>query len=620
MQPSQQPSENRISPQLDPNETNEDEFLYESNIGEDEDDYEAFDFDDDAEADEFMHSSAESDHDMMSLDGQDEQPADNSVSVTNSNRHRSRRRTVQNVDHYKDIDEHVLSDVNNGIGSPLLGGILGFDNGTGVNNSSSARKIDYSCLSRTHIVDMQRKDVEQVADLCGLNWSAARTLLAHFRWNKERLLERYMEDSDRVLQASGLSLSQSSSENKSVDLIVSPAAVDFTCAICCDDLQENAELKVTSLASCKHQFCTACYSHYVVQKIRGEGECRNITCPASGCKNLLNEEAIRQLASMSGTKPNEVAKTLETFENLLLKVFVDDVDSLKWCPHPSCETIIKCDVLQSQLKRIVPTVKCFSCANVFCFGCLLDEHEPCPCGFVKMWNKKCQDDSETGNWLAANTKECLKCRYTIEKNGGCNHMTCKNCKYEFCWICMGPWSEHGTSYYQCNRFDENSSKAARDSQAKFRQNLERYLHYFNRHNNHKQSIKLANEFYQRTEKKMEEMQLTSEFSWIDVQFIKKALDVVNECRHTLMWTYAFAYYLKQNNMSVLFEDNQRDLEVAVEALNELIESPLPESDGMAEFKQTCLDKTEYCSRRRRVVLDDTARGLQEERWTYNSDL
>jgi hypothetical protein len=57
-----------------------------------------------------------------------------------------------------------------------------------------------------------------------------------------------------------------------------------------------------------------------------------------------------------------------------------------------------------------------------------------------------------------------------------SHMTCKKCKWDFCWVCMGPWSEHGTAYYQCNRFDEKSGADARDHQAKSRAVLERYLH------------------------------------------------------------------------------------------------------------------------------------------------
>jgi hypothetical protein len=58
----------------------------------------------------------------------------------------------------------------------------------------------------------------------------------------------------------------------------------------------------------------------------------------------------------------------------------------------------------------------------------------------------------------------------------CSHMTCKKCKHEFCWVCMGSWSEHGTAWYSCNRFDEKSGMDARDAQSKSRASLERYLH------------------------------------------------------------------------------------------------------------------------------------------------
>jgi ariadne-1 len=56
---------------------------------------------------------------------------------------------------------------------------------------------------------------------------------------------------------------------------------------------------------------------------------------------------------------------------------------------------------------------------------------------------------------------------------------------------------------------------------------------------------------------MEEMQITSELTWIEVQFMKKAVDEVEKCRTTLKWTYAMAYYLEKGNQKELFEDNQR---------------------------------------------------------------
>lgn len=40
----------------------------------------------------------------------------------------------------------------------------------------------------------------------------------------------------------------------------------------------------------------------------------------------------------------------------------------------------------------------------------------------------------------------------------------------------GPWAEHGTAWYSCNRYDDKSGVDARDAQSKSRASLERYLH------------------------------------------------------------------------------------------------------------------------------------------------
>ena len=56
---------------------------------------------------------------------------------------------------------------------------------------------------------------------------------------------------------------------------------------------------------------------------------------------------------------------------------------------------------------------------------------------------------------------------------------------------------------------------------------------------------------------MEEMQETSDLSWIEVQFLKKAVDVTVESRMTLKWTYAFAFYLEKSHQTEIFEVNNK---------------------------------------------------------------
>ncbi|KAF0457808.1 ring finger protein [Gigaspora margarita] len=52
-----------------------------------------------------------------------------------------------------------------------------------------------------------------------------------------------------------------------------------------------------------------------------------------------------------------------------------------------------------------------------------------------------QNADNASESFVAQLKQCPKCKSRIEKDGGCNHMTCKGpgCGHQFCWICMTEW-------------------------------------------------------------------------------------------------------------------------------------------------------------------------------------
>ncbi|KAG5437119.1 hypothetical protein PCANB_001240 [Pneumocystis canis] len=454
---------------------------------------------------------------------------------------------------------------------------IGFDNNDAFSifidekDKRKAYEVEFYVQSIADIRHDQNNHIKHISGMFGIPEEQSAMLLRYFRWNKERLIEQYMDNPDAVLQVVGIT----------IDVSTTPAlktVPGFICEICCED-ERNLQ---TYALQCGHRYCRYCYEHYLTQKIKEEGESCRIYCPGEKCKFVVTERVIELLVSP------EISRR---YIALLDRTYVNDNEHLRYCPAPNCEYTIKCKIEQRQLTSIVPTVVCL-CGQRFCFGCGLSDHQPCICILVKMWLKKCEDDSETANWISANTKKCPKCNATIEKNGGCNHMICKKCKYEFCWVCIGPWSEHGTNWYNCNRYDEKSKIDFRDQQAQSRALLERYLHYYNRFSNHEQSAKLDRELYLRTEKKMAQLQITSDMSWIEVQFLRRAVDILCQCRQTLKWTYAFSFYLARNNATEIFEDNQRDLEMAVESLSGLCQRPI-NVDQISQLKQAVLDKTVY---------------------------
>ena len=91
-----------------------------------------------------------------------------------------------------------------------------------------------------------------------------------------------------------------------------------------------------------------------------------------------------------------------------------------------------------------------------------------------MEKKKCSEmlDKEFEEWKSHKiVKRCPCCRMWTEKNEGCNHMTCVECKFQWCWLCE--------KRYTYGHFDKGSCTGLQfykeDNQEKVKEKLKQNL-------------------------------------------------------------------------------------------------------------------------------------------------
>lgn len=196
-------------------------------------------------------------------------------------------------------------------------------------------------------------------------------------------------------------------------------------------------------------------------------------------------------------------------------------------------------------------------------------------------------------------------------------MVCQRCKTEFCWSCMTAWASHQHSM-GCTQYREEDDPSRVQHVQKAEQSLKRYLFYFDRFHNHKQSLGFEKELRASVAEKIDLLQVSSTMTWTDVQFLREAVDVLNQCRQTLMHTYIFAYFLKEDNNGQIFLENQRNLQESVEKLSAFLERDLVDvtTESMVSIKQNVIDMYVFCGQRRQVLIEHILQGCDHNEWRF----
>ncbi|KAL6494766.1 putative E3 ubiquitin-protein ligase ari2 [Orobanche gracilis] len=459
---------------------------------------------------------------------------------------------------------------------------------------AKSRAPSSKIITKESLLAAQKEDLRRVMDLLSVREHHARTLLIHYRWDVEKLIAVYIEKGKSCMfSESGVTVVEL------IDLDRPESSSTVMCNICMEDVLAKHLTKM----DCGHCFCSNCWTEHFIVKIN-EGQSKRIRCMAHRCNAICDEAVIRNLVS---ARHPDLA---EKFERFLLESYIEDNKMVKWCPSvPHCGNAIRLE--NDELCE----VEC-SCGLQFCFSCLSEAHSPCSCAMWVLWTKKCRDESETVNWMTVHTKPCPKCHKPVEKNGGCNLVSCI-CGQSFCWLCGGATGRDHTwssiANHSCGRYKEDGEKKAERA----KRDLYRYMHYHNRFKAHIDSSKQESRLMETIKEKVSNLEERDsklrEFSWVMNGFNR-----LFRSRWALTYSYPFAFYmfgdeLFRGEMTTkeceikqhLFEDQQQQLESNVEKLSKFFEEPFDEypEEQVMQIRMQVIDLS--------VIIDGLCRKMYE---------
>ncbi len=191
------------------------------------------------------------------------------------------------------------------------------------------------------------------------------------------------------------------------------------CPLCCIDTY-NAHLQPLE---CGHLYCcNTCLLQLINISIKDHDPLGNLVCKLKGCYKPFTQKDISRVLT------NKVRLAL--LEDITQEQTIMRDPHGRHCPTPDCTFAYIHD------KETRKTIHCPKCKQSHCSQCFKAHGASLSCNeFTK---QEAREKELLDKWKqTADARPCPKCNTAIEKNGGCPHMTCSKCRYEFCWDCMG---------------------------------------------------------------------------------------------------------------------------------------------------------------------------------------
>ena len=202
------------------------------------------------------------------------------------------------------------------------------------------------------------------------------------------------------------------------DIIKNEEEIENKCKICEDEISEEEKIK-NKCEQCNNYFCSECLYLYIKESIRNGKHL--LVCP--NCSFIYTKDKIEQILSFNIENIEEVNNLRKLLEKSSTKEIILSDPELMFCPIPDCNGFAK----KNSNKEF----------NICTMG-----HKFCnKCG--ELWHKNsiCKEEENVDKYFGEyrkkyNLKNCPYCNIITNKNGGCNHITCKYCGKDWCWLCQ----------------------------------------------------------------------------------------------------------------------------------------------------------------------------------------
>jgi len=215
-----------------------------------------------------------------------------------------------------------------------------------------------------------------------------------------------------------------------------------SCEICFTDKTGSQCLR---FIVCAHVYCRECMATYFMEKIT-TGAVSSLICPTHKCESQALPNQVAELVS---------PELFQKYETLLLETQLESMTDVVSCPRVVCQC-------PTMIDRETNMGQCPACHLAFCIYCKATYHGVSPCKFKSAEQRAILDKYSTStgeekaflekrygkkqlatmsatlaseDYMANNARQCPHCNAPIEKNEGCNKITCWRCNTNFCWLC-----------------------------------------------------------------------------------------------------------------------------------------------------------------------------------------